>query len=114
MLTQFRLGSGRFRAKGLPILRARRPELGRTDPRTIGAKTEAFLGNQARADAGLTRAAMLVAMAAIFVVALAIPEAWQDAPGGVNGPLIPVTAYFLRAIGPPDSHESLASSCREL
>src|SRR5215216_5262266 len=35
-----------------------------------------WLGNQARADEGLLRAAM----AAMFVVALTIPEAWQDAP----------------------------------
>jgi hypothetical protein len=34
-----------------------------------------WLGNQARADEGLLRAAMAVAMAAMFVVALTIPEA---------------------------------------
>ena len=38
---------------------------------------------------------MAVAMAAIFVVALTIPEAWQDAPGGLNGPLVLVGAYLL-------------------
>ncbi len=48
----------------------------------------AWLGNQARADEGLVRAGMAVAMAAIFVVALTIPEAWQDAPGGLSGPLV--------------------------
>jgi low temperature requirement protein LtrA len=48
----------------------------------------AWLGNQARADEGLLRAGMVVAMAALFVVALTIPEAWQDAPGGLNGPLV--------------------------
>jgi low temperature requirement protein LtrA len=55
----------------------------------------AWLGNQARADEGILRAGMAVAMAAIFVVALTIPEAWQDAPGGLNGPLVLVGAYLL-------------------
>jgi low temperature requirement protein LtrA len=54
-----------------------------------------WLGNQARADEGVVRAGMAVAMAAIFVVALTIPEAWQDAPGGLNGPLVLVGAYLL-------------------
>jgi low temperature requirement protein LtrA len=55
----------------------------------------AWLGNQARADEGLLWAGMAVAMAAIFVVALTIPEAWQDAPGGLNGPLVLVGAYLI-------------------
>jgi low temperature requirement protein LtrA len=55
----------------------------------------AWLGNQARADEGVMRGGMAVAMAAIFVVALTIPEAWQDAPGGLNGPLVLVGAYLL-------------------
>jgi low temperature requirement protein LtrA len=55
----------------------------------------AWLGNEARADEGLVRAGMAIAMAAIFVVALTIPEAWQDAPGGLNGPLVLVGAYLL-------------------
>jgi low temperature requirement protein LtrA len=54
-----------------------------------------WLGNQARADEGLLRAGMVVAMAAMFVVALTIPEAWEDAPGGLNGPLVLVGAYLL-------------------
>jgi len=55
----------------------------------------AWLGNQARADTGFVRAAMAVAMAAMFVVALAIPEAWHDAAGGLDGPLVLVVAYLL-------------------
>jgi low temperature requirement protein LtrA len=55
----------------------------------------AWLGNQARADEGLVRAGMAVAMAAIFVVDLTIPEAWHDAPGGLNGPLVLVGAYLM-------------------
>jgi low temperature requirement protein LtrA len=43
----------------------------------------AWLGNQARADA-----AMLVAMAAVFLVALSIPEAWGDAGGGLSAPVL--------------------------
>jgi low temperature requirement protein LtrA len=54
-----------------------------------------WLGNQARADEGLLRAAMAVAMAGMFVVALTIPEAWQDAPGGLDGPLVLVGAFLL-------------------
>jgi low temperature requirement protein LtrA len=55
----------------------------------------AWLGNQARADTGIVRAAMAVAMAALFVVALTIPEAWDDAEGGLNGPLVLVGAYLI-------------------
>jgi low temperature requirement protein LtrA len=55
----------------------------------------AWLGNQARADTGIVRAAMAVAMAALFVVALTIPEAWDDAEGGFNGPLVLVGAYLI-------------------
>jgi low temperature requirement protein LtrA len=45
----------------------------------------AWLGNQARADTGVVRGAMAVAMAALFVVALTIPEAWDDAEGASTG-----------------------------
>ena len=55
----------------------------------------AWLGNQARADTGVVRAAMAVAMAALFVVALTIPEAWDDAEGGLDGPLVLVGAYLI-------------------
>jgi low temperature requirement protein LtrA len=40
-----------------------------------------WLGNQAHADEGILRGAYIVAMAAMFVVALAIPEAWGDEGG---------------------------------
>ena len=59
----------------------------------------AWLGNQARADTGIVRSAMAIAMAGMFVVALAIPEAWEDAEGGLNGPLVLVIAYvFVRCV----------------
>ncbi|MBX7267608.1 low temperature requirement protein A [Micromonospora sp. Llam7] len=40
-----------------------------------------WLGNQARADVGLIRAGTTVAMAAVFLVALVIPDVWGSAPG---------------------------------
>jgi low temperature requirement protein LtrA len=52
----------------------------------------AWLGNQARADEGLLRAGLIVAMAAMFLVALAIPEAWGGAGAGLD-------AAVLLAIG---------------
>jgi low temperature requirement protein LtrA len=55
----------------------------------------AWLGQQAQADMGVVRVAMTVAMAAMFIIALAIPEAWHDAPGGLNGPVALATAYIL-------------------
>ena len=55
----------------------------------------AWLGNHAHADEGILRAGMVVAMAAIFVVALTIPEAWHDAEGGLDGPVVLVCAYIV-------------------
>ena len=42
-----------------------------------------WLGNQAHADEGILRGAYILAMTAMFVVALAIPEAWGDEGGGL-------------------------------
>ena len=47
-----------------------------------------WLGNQAHADEGILRGAYIVAMAALFLVALAIPEAWGDEGGGISAPLL--------------------------
>jgi len=55
----------------------------------------AWLGNQAHADVGVIRLGMVVAMTAIFVVALTIPEAWHDAPGGLDGPIVLACAYII-------------------
>ncbi|MFN2536536.1 MAG: low temperature requirement protein A [Mycobacteriales bacterium] len=52
-----------------------------------------WLGNQAHADEGLIRGGMVVAMVAVFVVALTIPEAWHDQPGGLPAPMVLVVAY---------------------
>lgn len=59
----------------------------------FGWTSYAWLGNQARADEGLLRAAMLVAMGAMFVVALAIPESFDDAPGGLFAPFVLAACY---------------------
>jgi low temperature requirement protein LtrA len=48
----------------------------------------AWLGNQAHADEGVVRAALIAAMAAMFLVALAIPEAWGDEGGGISAPVV--------------------------
>ncbi|PWR09116.1 low temperature requirement protein A [Micromonospora sicca] len=58
----------------------------------------AWLGNQTRADVGLVRAGILVAMAALFVAALVMPRSWSSGPG-LDGPLLLVLAYvLLRAV----------------
>ncbi|MGW5666949.1 low temperature requirement protein A [Micromonospora sp. NPDC003776] len=54
----------------------------------------AWLGNQTRADVGPVRAGFLVAMAALLVAALAMPQAWTSGPG-LDGPLLVASAYVL-------------------
>ncbi|WP_037936061.1 low temperature requirement protein A [Streptosporangium roseum] len=54
-----------------------------------------WLGNHVRADEGLPRIGTIIAMTAMFVVALTIPEAWNDGPGDLSGPLVLVSAYLL-------------------
>jgi low temperature requirement protein LtrA len=55
----------------------------------------AWLGNQAHADEGVVRAAVIAAMAALFLVALAIPEAWGDEGGGISAPVVLAGALAL-------------------
>ncbi|GAB3003999.1 low temperature requirement protein A [Streptomyces pseudoechinosporeus] len=55
----------------------------------------AWLGNQARADLSVVRLGMTLAMAGVFVIALTVPEAWDDSPGGLYGPLVLPCAYLL-------------------
>ncbi|WP_211174055.1 low temperature requirement protein A [Pseudonocardia xinjiangensis] len=58
-----------------------------------------WLGNVAKADEGLIRLGMFVAMAAVFVGAITIPEAFNDLPGGLSGPVVFAVAYFcVRAV----------------
>ncbi len=59
----------------------------------------AWLGNQAQADEGIIRAAVIAAMGSLFVVALTIPEAWDDSPGGLPSPLILAIAFSLVRLG---------------
>jgi len=54
-----------------------------------------WLGNFVRADEGLMRYVFLVVMAAMFVLALAVPESFDDEPGGLDGPLVFVACYVV-------------------
>ncbi|KAB1935997.1 low temperature requirement protein A [Micromonospora sp. ALFpr18c] len=53
-----------------------------------------WLGNLVRADVGPARAATLLAMAAIFVAALVLPDAWRQGPGLFDAPLTLALAYL--------------------
>ncbi len=55
----------------------------------------AWLGNVVRADEGVIRLAMFGAMAAMFVLALTIPESFDDLPGGLPGPVVFAVGYFV-------------------
>jgi low temperature requirement protein LtrA len=57
--------------------------------------TFSWLSNYAHADEGIMRLGMIVAMAAVFVTALAIPEAYDDLTGGLSGPLVLAVAYTV-------------------
>jgi len=54
----------------------------------------AWLGNVVRADEGAARMTMFAAMAAMFVLALTIPEAFDDLPGGLPGPVVLALCYL--------------------
>jgi low temperature requirement protein LtrA len=54
----------------------------------------AWLGNVVRADEGVGRVAMFGSMAAVFVLALSVPEAFDDLPGGLSGPVVLALAYL--------------------
>ncbi|MEV6322002.1 low temperature requirement protein A [Nocardia sp. NPDC051787] len=54
-----------------------------------------WLGNVVRADEGIARIAMFVAMGGGFLAALTIPEAFDDLPGGWFGPLVFAIAYLI-------------------
>ncbi|MEK8108906.1 low temperature requirement protein A [Micromonospora sp. M12] len=58
-----------------------------------------WLGNHVQIDVGLIRAGVTVAMAAVFLAALVIPDAWETGPGTTEPRLILVLAYIaLRVI----------------
>ena len=54
----------------------------------------AWLGNIVQADEGVGRVAMFGAMAAMFVMALTVPEAFDDIDGGLSGPVVLAFAYL--------------------
>ncbi len=55
----------------------------------------AWLGNVVRADEGIVREVMLAAMATMFIFALAIPEAFDDLPGGLYGLVVVPVCYLV-------------------
>ncbi|WP_443077934.1 low temperature requirement protein A [Streptomyces sp. NBC_01450] len=63
-----------------------------------------WLGNRVRTDQGLVRAGMLVVMAALFIAALVMPDAWSRRTGTVDAPPIlaadPLAYRVARAHGP--------------
>jgi low temperature requirement protein LtrA len=54
----------------------------------------AWLANVVQAEEGLGRVAMFGAMAAMFVLAMTLPEAFDDRPGGLAGPVVVAFAYL--------------------
>ena len=48
----------------------------------------AWLANVASADEPEIKLGILAGMSAMFVLALCIPEAYDDGPGGLNGPMV--------------------------
>lgn len=54
-----------------------------------------WLGNVARADEGIVKVAVFAAMGASFIIALALPEAFDDLPGGLSGPVVFAIGYFV-------------------
>ena len=55
----------------------------------------AWLANVASADEPEIKLALLLAMSAMFVLALTIPEAFHDGPGGLDGPVVLALCYLL-------------------
>jgi low temperature requirement protein LtrA len=55
----------------------------------------AWIANVVNADEGQIRLVMLAAMAAMFVMALCIPEAFVDAPSGLSGPVVLAICYLI-------------------
>jgi low temperature requirement protein LtrA len=59
----------------------------------------AWLCNVVKADEGVMRVGLFAAMGAMFVGAITIPEAFDDLPGGLPGPMVFAFCYFgVRAV----------------
>lgn len=78
-----------------------------------------WVSNVVKADEGATTVAIFVAMAAMFVISLTIPESFNDLEGGLSGPTTFAVAYLVvRAVhlalfivaskGDPDLRRQLA------
>lgn len=55
----------------------------------------AWLANQARADEGVLRATFVVALIAVFIACLALPDAFRDLPGALNSAGVVVACYTV-------------------
>lgn len=53
-----------------------------------------WLTNVVRADEGVMRVGMFLAMGVMFVAAVTIPESFDDLPGGLSGPVVFAACYF--------------------
>jgi low temperature requirement protein LtrA len=53
----------------------------------------AWLGNVVRADTGLLRLILFTVMALMLVIAVTVPESYQDKAGGLHGPTVFVVCY---------------------
>jgi low temperature requirement protein LtrA len=59
----------------------------------------AWLGNQAKADEGVLRLALVVAMVCVFFAALAIPNAFRESAGAIDaGLLLALSLIVLRSV----------------
>jgi low temperature requirement protein LtrA len=54
-----------------------------------------WLCSLVRAEQGAMRVGLFAAMAAMFVQAITIPEAFDDLPGGLQGPMVFAACYFV-------------------
>ncbi|MEV6812045.1 low temperature requirement protein A [Micromonospora sp. NPDC051296] len=54
-----------------------------------------WVGNSVHAGEGWMPIVIFIVMAAVFTVALTLPEAFTDLPGGSNGPLVFAGCYFV-------------------
>jgi low temperature requirement protein LtrA len=54
-----------------------------------------WLCNVVKADEGVIRVAMFVAMGGVFVAAITIPESFDDLAGGLSGPVVFAACYFF-------------------
>lgn len=54
-----------------------------------------WLCSLVRAEQGAMRIGLFAAMAAMFVQAITIPEAFDDLPGGLQGPMVFAACYFV-------------------